>query len=49
MNTVITPAVTKVITDIRDLLDRSDKPHIPCPDVQPDPIAEPKPTKNAAI
>ena len=49
MYTVTTPAITKVITDISDLLDRSDRPHIPCPDVQPDPIAEPKPTKNAAI
>ncbi len=49
MNTVIIAVERNTVTAIIERIDNIEIPHIPWPEVHPDPMAVPTPTRNAAL
>ena len=49
MNTVIIAVERSTVTAIIERIDNIEIPHIPWPEVHPDPMAVPTPTGNAAL
>ena len=47
-NTVAIPAAMNVIVATKDRIESREIPHTPCPEVQPLPHTEPKPTRKPA-
>ena len=43
------PTIRKEQTAMKDRTDKRPRPQIPCPEVQPDPIEVPNPTRNPAM
>ena len=44
---MITAVEINIVTAVKDLRENLASPHIPCPDVHPEPIAGPSPIRNA--